>query len=185
MESASEEERPIYRQLRSYSQRVFSVFGDKVPVPTVMATVVTKGQVQDVQEQSCDILDMDVRPREEEKPGKVGSHQLSLSKPEGGSRDLPDVQTVADHARSFPGDGRPDEGGNLNTEWVADTLLGDETLIETVDGRGQDNVAFDMTRFIRVHDGQVDISMNGAVCYLVYVSLASLSGSIYLVIGIY
>lgn len=80
MESASEEERPIYRQLRSYSQRVFSVFGDKVPVPTVMATVITKGQVQDVKEQSCDILDMDVRPRKEEKPGKDGSHQLSLSK---------------------------------------------------------------------------------------------------------
>lgn len=103
----------------------------------------------------------------------------------GGSRDLPDVQTVADHAGSFPRDGRPDEGGNLNTEWVADTLLGDETLIETVDGRGQDDVAFDMTCFIRVDDGQVDISMNGAVCYLVYVSLASLLGGIYLVIGIY
>lgn len=71
MESVWGEELPIYRHLRSYSQRVFSVFGDKVPVPTVMATVITKGQVQDIDEQSCDILDMDVGPRMKRSPGRM------------------------------------------------------------------------------------------------------------------
>lgn len=71
--------------------------------------------------------------------------------------------SFADHTRSLPVDRSLDQRWHLNTLVVADSILYQVTVVDSVDGRRQDNERSNIRLSVSFKDHQVYVSVQSSI----------------------